>query len=484
MAYDWVDQLEQAPAAKQSGYAALSEDDTQEAPKLSWWQRAAHDFTDPQAWKHALGPIARGALQTLESPLTIPSDFAIAVRNKLTGSNYESLSSMFGRDMDAMGLERPRNNIEKVNSFVAGMLAGSAIPMPSVKNPAPANFVSPAASPAAQTLKDARDAGYVVPPSTAKQGVVGHMVESVGGKAATAQEASIRNQELTNELARKALKISSGEPITPDSLKAIRATAGKVYDQIANAGTIKPDEQFLNDLSQLGKGADEISKAFPGANVGANKQIGELVDSLLQPEFDSNAALQYLKELRKSASGNLSGVNAADPAKQALGMAQKEAAGTLEDLIGRHLTANGMGYVAESFADARKMIAISHTVEKALNESTGNVVAGKLGQQLAKGKPLSDELELVARFSRTFPKAAKEVTESMPGVSPLDWYASGGVSALTSNPAPLAWPLVRIGARKLALSPLMQQSTKTAPTWLSPQMPISALLSGASQDNQ
>jgi hypothetical protein len=166
--------------------------------------------------------------------------------------------------------------------------------------------------------------------------------------------------------------------------------------------------------------------------------------------------MAYLKELRAQASGNLSGMNY-DPAKRALGMAQREAASTLEDLIGRHLAANGTPELAQSFSQARRLIAVSHTIENALNESTGNVAASKLGQHLAKGKPISGELETAAKFARAFPKAAKEVTESMPGISPLDYYGSIGAAGLFGSPHLLLLPAMRMGIREALLSPYGQK---------------------------
>lgn len=376
---------------------------------------------------------------------------------------HELPSAEFSKALTSAGVPEPRTTSEKVAGFIESTLAGSRIPGPQAKTQAPEGFVPPAASPAEQVLRDSREAGYVVPPTTTKPNILNKLAEGFAGKLTTAQQASIKNQEVTNELVRKALGLQSGEPITPEALEGIRKAAGKVYEQIGNAGEIRPDAQYLKDLAQLGKGADEIAASFPGANVGATKQIDELVDSLLQDKFDSKAALQYLRELRKQASGNLSGMNAADPSKQALGMAQREAASTLEDLIGRHLEANGMGDVAESFARARRAIAMSHSVENALNESTGNVVAGKLSQQLAKGKPLSGELETVAKFGQAFPKAAKEVTESMPGISPLDWAMSIGGSIASGHLAPLAGVMARPGMRSALLSDWWQNSLTDSP---------------------
>jgi hypothetical protein len=106
------------------------------------------------------------------------------------------------------------------------------------------------------------------------------------------------------------------------------------------------------------------------------------------------------------------------------------------------------------------MIAKTYSVEKAMNVTTGNVDAVKLGQQLAKGKPLSGGIRDVAAFGQQFPKAAQTVERmgSLPQSSPLDWAASGVASAATANPAMMAGLLVRPAARNAALSKWVQDN--------------------------
>lgn len=300
------------------------------------------------------------------------------------------------------------------------------------------------------TLAEARRAGYVVPPSTTNPTAVNRAIEGVSGKAATQQAAAVRNQQSTNRLIRQDLGLSENAPITREALKGIRERMGQVYKAVKNAGEVIVDDAYLDDLAQLSQGLDEIAADFPDANVGANEQINKLVDTLLRDRFKAGSAVEYIKQLRQDASANLSFAAAADPSKRALGHAQRDAAGALEDVLIRHLQSTGKGHLASRFDSARTMIAKTHSVEAALNEATGNVVATQLGTQLKRGKPLSGGIATVAKFARAFPRAAQEITHS-PGVSALDAMV-GGAGAVTVNPALVGIPAARMGARSAVLS--------------------------------
>jgi hypothetical protein len=299
-------------------------------------------------------------------------------------------------------------------------------------------------------LKEAQKVGYKVPPATTNPTAKNRILESVSGKAATQQSAALKNQQVTNRLARKELGMTADAPITKESLNAIRSKEGAVYKAIKGAGKITSDDQYLDDLSKLTESIEEISKDFPEANIGAHDDINKLVDSLLKDSFDSSSAVEYVKKLRQQASSNLSFAASADPTKKALGLAQRDAAGALEDMVIRHLQNTGKGGLADRFDKARTLIAKTYSVEGALNEGSGNVIASRLATQLKKGKPLSGGLELAAKFAQAFPKAAAEMNTS-PGVSALDAMV-GGAGALTVNPALVALPVARVGAREALLS--------------------------------
>lgn len=448
--------VEQPPAITSDGLPSDYPRHQEGESTGDWWRKELSALTRPENWKRQGRLALRSAIEGIEGLPLMAADVGVATRNLVMGDNYQLPSDMNSESMNTF-LPQAETTQEKAAGFIESVLAGSRVPAPQIKNGAPAGFISPKASPKDAVLEAAQKEGFTVPPASASDSVTAKVAESIAGKASTAQAASAKNMEVFNGLARRALGMKADEAITPDALNAIRAKAGEVYKAIGNAGEIVADSQYIDDLAKLGQSADEIAQAFPGANVGASKQIQELSDSLLQSKFDSKAALQYLKELRKMASGNMSGMNATDPAKKALGMAQREAAATLEDLIGRHLERSGKGEVAKLFSEARKKIAITYSVEDALNETTGNVIGAKLGQQMAKGKPLSNELELAAQFARTFPKASKEITESIPGASPLDWAMAAMGASATGDLYGLTAGLVRPATRGIILSKPAQQ---------------------------
>lgn len=305
------------------------------------------------------------------------------------------------------------------------------------------------------TVRNAQAAGYVVPPSTANPSLLNRAIESVSGKAATQQAASVKNQQVTNDLIRQEFGLAPDAPLTKQTFEVIRKEAGKVYGEISKSGTIKADVDFLDAIRAIRGSTKEINKSFPGADVGAAKEISKLSRSLIRDKFDAGAAMEYIKQLRKQASSNLSPLARANPNSMALGKAQRDAADALEGAVMRHLNATGKADLAQSFDAARKTIAKSYSAENALNEATGNIVARNLKNQLGRGKPLSGNMKQIAQFAQAFPKAADEMTAS-PGVSALD--AMVGVGGVTLDPRLLAMPISRQIARAGVLSPAYQRA--------------------------
>lgn len=295
-----------------------------------------------------------------------------------------------------------------------------------------------------------REAGYVIPPTQANPTLTNRLLEGFSGKITTAQNASARNQGVTNELAKKAI---NAPELTPEGLATVRAQANKAYDALSQSAPFQADDAFRASLERAGASSKQMKADFPEL---VNKDIDSLVEGLSgRAEFDAQSTIEAIKRLRASASANKIGT---DPEKKALGQVQSKVSAALEELVERNLQAQGNPEALQAYKAARQTLAKTYDIEKALNPASGNVDANKLAQLLKKGRPLTDELNTIAQFSSAFPKATQTVEKmgSLPQTSPLDWGALGVGSAVTGNPLMMAGVLARPAARSMVLSPMVQ----------------------------
>lgn len=300
----------------------------------------------------------------------------------------------------------------------------------------------------AGAVQKARDVGYVIPPTQARESLVNRVLEGTAGKISTAQNASAKNQVVTHKLVAKSLGIPEEEVITPDLLNSIRKTAGQAYENLGLSGTVKTSSKYIKALDEISKDAKEAAKAFPESEV---SPVIQLVESLKTPQFDVSSAVSKIRNLRNQAD------MAFTKGDKDLGNAAKKASQVLENTIENHLANTKQTDLLNQFRDARQLIAKTYTIEKALNPVSGTVDARALARELKKGKPLTDELKTVAEFASQFPKAAQttELMGSRPQLSPLDVGAAGIASAVT-NPAAMASLAIRPAARAAALSSPIQ----------------------------
>ena len=317
------------------------------------------------------------------------------------------------------------------------------------------------------SLDASRAAGYVVPPRMVQEhGTGGKIMEALGGKIKTEQLASNKNQVVTNALARKALGVADDTPITPDILKGIRSQAGEAYEALRGAGTITADRQFSTDLSKIMQKYQGASKDFPEL---AKNEIGDIVESISKPQFSADSAIDAISILRDKAAAAFA------KGDKGIGSAYRQTSQALEDAIERNLIERGSQETIKAFQAARRVIAKTYSVEKAL-ESGGNISAQKLASQLKKGKPLTDELKLIGEFAGNFPKAAQTVAKVEP-VSVLDLFSVGGLGAMGAGPASVI-PLMRPAARATVLSQPYQRMMAT------PDYSVSPLLRGAARGSE
>jgi hypothetical protein len=393
--------------------------------------------------KRGAGLTARAGLNAVAALPTMAMDLGVGVRNLFPNQNYEMPSEMWRKGLTEMGLPEPEGLGEKGLSIATEMIAGGKLPLPQAKVQAPANF-SPQMTVRANTLANAQKEGLVVPPSSSNPTTINRLLESLGGKVATQQDASMRNQGVANALANKAIGRPQGALISEDALQTVRNNAyNQAYKPVKGIGTLRLDSKFAQQLDDTTATIDKVAKQFPKL---ANTQLSETIQSLKSQSIDSDVAVDTIAVLRDRAK------DAYRQGDSEAGKAYKKVAKAFEDAIERSLTRRGKdaAKVLEDFRSGRQLIAKTHSIEDALNEGTGNVSMRKLAQQLGKGKPLSGELETMGRFGQAFPKAAQEITDSP--VNHLDMAFSAGVAGLSGNPAALAYPFSRQGARQLLLS--------------------------------
>lgn len=437
---DEFDQFQDAPVEDE--FAQFADADAaqpaaptvQERPKRNYFQET----------KRQLGRTARiGADAVAAIPLAV-ADFGIGARNLLTGSNYEDASSMYRGAMDQL-LPKAEGTAEKVVDVVGQMAVGSKLPniAPQIGN-VPQNFVRPQSVRDA-TLAASQKAGYVVPPTTTNPTITNQLLEGAAGKLTTAQKASAKNMEVTNKLAARALGLPDDAPLSKEVIGRVRNDAAKGYEAIRKVGTVRADSQYANDLAKITERFKGAEKSFPEL---AKSDVLDLVNSMNKKSFDSDAAIDAMSILRDNASMAYAQGNSK------LGGAYRSVSNAIEDALERALQRRGVNgaQLLNNFRASRQAIAKTFTVEKALNQSTGNVSATTIAKQLEKGAPLSGELKQIGQFGQAFPKAAREFNESLPAVSPLDFYASGGASVLSGNLLPLLYPFARYGAREGLLS--------------------------------
>jgi hypothetical protein len=303
----------------------------------------------------------------------------------------------------------------------------------------------------------ARSAGYVIPPTQVKPSLLNRTMEGFAGKLTTAQNASAKNQTVTNRLVAKELGLPEDAAITPDALANIRRAAGQAYEAIGQSGTVTPGKAYAAALDRIDAPFVTAAQGFPNA---AESPVLGITKSLRSPSFDASAAVEKIKQLRTAADDAFRSGNT-DVAR-----ASKSAAAALEDALEDHLKTIGNPGLLQGFRNSRQLIAKTYSVEKAMNPATGSIDAKKLAAQLAKGKPLSGNIKSAAEFAARFPKAAQTVEQmgSLPQLSPLDWAVGGGMSAASANPLMMAGVMARPVVRAATLSGPVQNRLAQQPT--------------------
>lgn len=406
--------------------------------------------TNLQELKRQFGLAARVPVDVIASLPLAAADAGIAARNLITGSNYDSASTMYDQAMSSV-FPKPETGIEKGVNIASQMVLGSKMPAPQAGRMAPPNFNPQTMQ--QQALARARKEGYAVPPATVNPSRTNRVLESIGGKVALEQDASIQNQALTDALMKRSLGLKEATQMSEDVLPGLRTQAAGPYKALRSVGTMRADSDYGKALDAISAQYRGAAKDFPDL---ARDDIMKAVEAVRKPSFDADSAMDAIAILRDKAS------TAYSQGDKALGKAYREISGAMEGAIERSLARRGKdsSQLLKEFREARQLIAKTYTAEGALNPQVGSFNAQKLATQLAKGKPLSGEAKKVAEFATAFPKAAKLVLDSG-SVRNTDVILGAGTAIMSKEPTYLLYPFARQAVRQGLLSDVGQRVLTT-----------------------
>lgn len=306
-----------------------------------------------------------------------------------------------------------------------------------------------------QNLQLAKSVGYRIPPNLTTPERIG--VAGVGGKAKIMDLASVKNQPLSNALARQDLGLPAGGPITPGALSLRRTQA---YQDVLNminhdygSAPVVKQPPFSSDWNTIpevttrklgivrtpeykaaiGKILDDYTqhdKSLPSVK---NAPINAVIKDALKTEYTPQEALHFIQRLRARATEDFTAARNASGKQPGLldsGRAKIAVANAMEDLIEQNLEKAGATDLLQKFRNARATIAKTYNVEKALNWSTGDVSVPKLVAQFDKGAPLSGNLEKMARIGKQYPQIVQNIErKNLSYWSPWDMAFSVGAAA-------------------------------------------------------
>lgn len=241
---------------------------------------------------------------------------------------------------------------------------------------------------------------------------------------------------------------------SPHAERATEAL-GAYSDALSIAAQRQKEVDFLRN--QLGSLRENIASTKPVTEF-AYRSPAENVEALKVARNEAQTLFQHYNR-------------SADPISLAKAKEARSLAETLEQALEEQAKAGGNAGLVDKLRDARRTIAKTYDIERAVNEGTGDISAPVLGRLLDKGRPLSGELETIAKFNKAFPQYTREGAKlPTAGVSKSEALAAallGVGGAATAGPmgmAAAALPLMSGPARHLALSRVLQSAPSYAPS--------------------
>lgn len=383
--------------------------------------------------------------------------------------------------MTRLGLPQPETPLEKGVGIATTMAAGVGDPVSralqiatTAKVPEAFRGIGPRAE-NREILRTMQDRGFVVPPTQAKAGPVSRTLEGLGGSQRVTAMAQERTQAATDNLVRRVLRLSPDAPLNYETTHNIAMDAyERGYEPIKQAGVMVTGPKFQDNLTAAFNKFHGANTSFPEA---VEPDVANLIESYRKTKFfNSEDALDAIRQLRAGATA----ARRMNPPNSALANARLAVSNALETEIDRNLAGAKAGDLLQNYRDARKLIAMTDTVDDILVEGTGSVNALKLAAKLKPahkgGVPLSGELLDLAKFAKAFPRAAGRPTSGMPAPFSMPEQYMLGAGGLGSMITPGlgvlgAIPPTRLAFRHLVTNPAFQRAFVQPSTPAGPMNP-------------
>lgn len=267
-------------------------------------------------------------------------------------------------------------------------------------------------------LNKAREEGFSVLPSQVGAGAVPRALEIMSGKYKAEELVGYKNTQAASNAARRYLGLPEDAPLNEATFNSLRENYSVPY---AKASKIEPTQMPTSTSGLIGS---KLSRS--GADI---------VNDLKIAREDANASLKALE--------NPNLPNRTEIRNESIVLNKKVK--QLENELDTLAKATKNPELLKELKEARKNIAKTYSVENATNTELGLVDPKKIGKELSKGIPLTDELKTVGEFANAFPEASKFITKNPNPTTIYDLaFASGGSLA---SPYLAAAPLARIAGR-------------------------------------
>lgn len=414
-----------------------------------------------QNFLRSLGLAARMPLQAAGSTAGMVGD-ALSTAVNMGGQaighnpNLPMPSGLIQHGIDAI-TPTPEGFGEKaadfIGSTVAGGLGRGVDPLARMATKGFTGATAKLLSQRDQVTRAAQQAGLVVTPSTASGGKVGTFLEGIAGKKRLETAANVKNQDVIDAIASRAIDMPPGTNLPSTIGPAIQSMYDEGYGPIKALGNISTGGVYRRALDKVANDFHGASNSFPSA---VNNDVRSLVDSYRVHNFDSNDAVSAIQGLRKDASdayrngnSNLMGAN-------------KGIANAIEDNIALNLNSRGENgqEILGSFQDARRTLAKQKAVQETLDPGTGNVSALKMARKLSRGAPLTDGLDLIGQFGSNYPSLAgipKHLSVPHTHQNNILAALTGMLAGPAAGAGVAAAPIGGAALRALMLSPMGQR---------------------------